>query len=92
MKHFEAALKVIRPSSTKDVMKWYEDFARSMESISRQVAGPRSVPVSVRTSPSQAVPHEAVLPVHGSRGPSVPSMPPIRRALPNARGNGARTG
>ncbi len=33
MKHFEAALKVIRPSSSKDVMKWYEDFSHSMESV-----------------------------------------------------------
>jgi transitional endoplasmic reticulum ATPase len=33
MRHFEAALKVIRPSSSKDVMKWYEDFSHSMESV-----------------------------------------------------------
>ncbi len=33
MKHFEAALKIIRPSSSKDVMKWYEDFAHSMERV-----------------------------------------------------------
>ena len=33
MKHFDAALKTIRPSSSKDVMKWYEDFARSMDRL-----------------------------------------------------------
>ena len=29
--HFDAALKVIRASCTKDVMKWYEDFCRSID-------------------------------------------------------------
>jgi transitional endoplasmic reticulum ATPase len=33
MRHFDAALKTIRPSSSKDVMKWYENFARSMENL-----------------------------------------------------------
>jgi transitional endoplasmic reticulum ATPase len=33
MKHFEAALKAIRPSCGRDVMKWYEDFARQMGSV-----------------------------------------------------------
>jgi transitional endoplasmic reticulum ATPase len=33
MRHFEAALKVVRPSSSKDVMKWYEDFMRSKDSL-----------------------------------------------------------
>jgi transitional endoplasmic reticulum ATPase len=33
MKHFEAALKTIRPSTTKDTVKWYENFARSMEKV-----------------------------------------------------------
>ena len=31
--HFDAALKVIKPSTTKEVMKWYEEFARSIEPI-----------------------------------------------------------
>jgi len=33
MRHFEAALKVIKPSCAKDVMKWYEEFSRSKEHI-----------------------------------------------------------
>jgi transitional endoplasmic reticulum ATPase len=33
MRHFEAALKVIKPSCTKDVMKWYEEFSRSRDHI-----------------------------------------------------------
>ncbi len=33
MRHFDAALKTIRPSSSKDVMKWYENFARSIENL-----------------------------------------------------------
>ena len=33
MRHFDAALKIIRPSSSKDVMKWYEDFSRSIENL-----------------------------------------------------------
>ncbi|MBI0584508.1 MAG: CDC48 family AAA ATPase [Methanomassiliicoccus sp.] len=40
MRHFEAALKVIRPSSSKDVMKWYEDFARSKDHISAKWQDP----------------------------------------------------
>jgi transitional endoplasmic reticulum ATPase len=34
MRHFEAALKVVRPSSGKDIMKWYEDFMRSKDNLS----------------------------------------------------------
>jgi transitional endoplasmic reticulum ATPase len=33
MRHFEAALKIVRPSSGKDVMKWYEDFMRSKDNL-----------------------------------------------------------
>ncbi|MDW5561785.1 MAG: CDC48 family AAA ATPase [Methanomassiliicoccus sp.] len=33
MRHFEAALKVIKPSCGKDVMKWYEEFSRSRDHI-----------------------------------------------------------
>jgi transitional endoplasmic reticulum ATPase len=33
MRHFESALKVIKPSCSKDVMKWYEDFSRSKDHI-----------------------------------------------------------
>ena len=32
-RHFEGALKIVRASSTKDVMKWYENFARSLEAV-----------------------------------------------------------
>jgi len=31
-RHFEAALKATRASSSKEVMKWYENFAKSLES------------------------------------------------------------
>ncbi|HPP45669.1 MAG TPA: AAA family ATPase, partial [Methanomassiliicoccaceae archaeon] len=30
-RHFDAALKVVRASCSKDVMKWYEDFRRSID-------------------------------------------------------------
>jgi transitional endoplasmic reticulum ATPase len=30
-RHFEAALKVVRASCTKDVMKWYEEFSHSID-------------------------------------------------------------
>ena len=30
-RHFDAAMKVIRASCSKDVMKWYEDFSRSID-------------------------------------------------------------
>jgi transitional endoplasmic reticulum ATPase len=30
-RHFEAALKAIRASCSKDVMKWYEEFSRSID-------------------------------------------------------------
>jgi len=33
MRHFEAALKIVRPSCGKDVMKWYEEFSRSRDHI-----------------------------------------------------------
>ncbi len=33
MRHFDAALRIIRPSSSKDVMKWYEDFAHSLDHL-----------------------------------------------------------
>ena len=47
MRHFEAALKVIKPSCTKDVMKWYEEFSRSRDHIAPRWQDPGCVPVGV---------------------------------------------
>ncbi len=33
MRHFEGAIRVVRPSSSKDIMKQYEDFSKYLEKM-----------------------------------------------------------
>ena len=40
MRHFEAALKVVKASCTKDLMKWYENFARTIEPLQQRWQDP----------------------------------------------------